>query len=158
MQSTSLEPRPQTFQVLSRTRNAAAVPVLISGLSSPLKQVRAQCVQLLMQREEPNARRAVVTEWTRLDLSIRESLRNAKFELTPACREVLLNGTAAERQMVITAIGDLDMTSALPELIRLGLNRNDPNSESSLNCITEMCERWASRHAPDRMCQPCVHR
>jgi hypothetical protein len=141
----ALEPRLQTFDLLARTRNSAAVPALAAGLRSPLVQLRAKCAKLLMRRPEPSARLAIVLEWTRLDACTRENLLSAKSELENPCREILRNGSHAQRQVVLTAVSDLDLTAALPELIQLVLRPQEPVHESALACLIDLCDRWGQR-------------
>lgn len=141
----ALEPRLQTFDLLARTRNSAAVPALAAGLRSPSGQLRAKCAKLLMRRPEPAARMAIVLEWTRLDASTRENLLSAKGELEKPCRSVLKGGSHAQRQVVLTAISDLDLTAALPELVQSVLHPEDPIHESALACLIELCDRWGQR-------------
>lgn len=145
MQVHALEPRLQTFDLLARTRNSAAVPALAAGLRSPSVQLRAKCAKLLMRRSERAAREAIALEWTRLDSSTRENLLSAKLELEAPCRDVLRHGSHAQRQVVLTAISDLDLTAALPELIELVLRPDDPIRESALACLIEICDRWGQR-------------
>lgn len=140
-----LEPRLQTFDLLARARNSAAVPALAAGLRSPSVQLRAKCAKLLMRRPEPAARAAIVVEWTRLDAATRENLLSAKPELEAPCRQVLRNGSHAQRQVVLTAVSDLDLTAALPELIELVLRPQEPIHESALACLVELCDRWGQR-------------
>lgn len=98
-----------------------------------------------MRRPEPAARLTVISEWTRLDTSTRESLLSSKFELESPCKQVLREGSHAQRQVVLTAISDLDLTAALPELIQLVLRPDDPIHESALASLIELCDRWGQR-------------
>ncbi|MGN6133627.1 MAG: HEAT repeat domain-containing protein [Aureliella sp.] len=141
----ALEPRPETFDVLGRTRNAAAVPALAAGLLSPSMEVRARCVELLLARKEAAARQAIVSEWTRLDSATREQLASVKGGLEKACKEVLASGSHPHKQAVITAISDLDITAALPELVAMALESNNPLRDTAMAAVCELCDRWGQR-------------
>lgn len=145
MQQNALEPRPETLDLLARSRNSAAVPALAAGLVSPSREVRAKCVQLLLARSEPAAHRAIVSEWTRFDTAIRNELKSAKSTLESACKEILHSGSHSQKQAVITAISDLDMTAALSGLIPMALETNNPLGETAMAAVFEMCDRWGQR-------------
>lgn len=145
MSSPLLEPRKQTFDLLGRSRNAAAVPVLAAGLESPSVVIHSRCAELLLKRTEPQARRVLILQWQRLGADIRQSLSSAKYELEPTCREILLTGSPEQRQAAIALARELEMTVALPDLVDLVLDNQNPNREQALECIAEMCQLWGVR-------------
>ena len=145
MHQNALEPRPQTYQLLGQTRNPAAVPALAAGLLSPSMHVRAKCVELLLGRNEPAARRAIIVEWTRLDSSTRELVSNFRIDFENTCKDVLAGGSRPHKQAVINAICDLDMTAALPELIGLALDEKNQARDAALAAVFELCDRWGQR-------------
>ncbi|MCC6509554.1 MAG: hypothetical protein IT423_10630 [Pirellulaceae bacterium] len=140
-----MNPRPQTFDLLARTRNPAAAAALARGLTSTASDVRDKCLKLMLARPESCARSAIISEWLRLDATARQSLANSKFELQPACRELLQSGTSAQKQAAITAICDLDMTAALPELIPVALEQHNPLCDTAMQALFEFCDRWGQR-------------
>ncbi len=90
----------------------------------------------------------------RLDADTRASLSNQKFELQPAARELVRRGSLAEKQAAIRAIVDLDITSALPDIIPLALDKQNSVSNESMQALFELCERWARATHRSR----CTHR
>lgn len=145
MTQSALLPRPQTIELLARTRNAASVAALAAGLSSTSAELRTQCVKILLSRPEVAARSAIASQWLRLDAATRMIVSSYKFAFEPACREMLKCGELSQMQAAIAAISDLDMTSALPELISLVLEPENPICEMALHAVVELCDRWGQR-------------
>lgn len=145
MSYSSLEPRAQTLDLLGNTRNTAAIHILTVGLESSCESVRAQCTHLLINRPEVEARQGVIVAWHRFDEDLRRSLTHFKVELEKACKHVLTSGSADERQSAIQAVDDLDLTSALPELVMIAVEPNNHSSSQAIGCLLKICERWGQR-------------
>lgn len=145
MSSSSLIPRQQTLDVLANTRNSMAAEALLSGLTSNSIEVRTKCVKILLSRPEIESRAVIVSQWNKLDATTRASLANNKFELQPAARDLVRNGSLAQQQAAIRAVCDLDITSALAELIPLALDQQNPVAEPAMLALLELCERWGSK-------------
>lgn len=145
MSCSGLEPRAQTLDLLGSTRNTAAVSVLTIGLQSSCESVRAQCAHLLIHRPEVEARQAVIVAWHRYDQKLRSDLVHFKVELEKACKHVLTSGSPEERRSAIQAVSDLDLTSALPELVMIAVEPNNVSSSQAINCLLTICDRWGQR-------------
>lgn len=145
MSSSSLIPRQQTYDVLANTRNPAAAEALLSGVASSSPEVRTKCIKILLGRPELEARAVIVSQWNLLDATTRASLANNKFELQPAARQLVQSGSLAQKQAAIGAICDLDITSALGDLIPLALDKQNPVGEAAMKALLEICERWGTK-------------
>ncbi len=145
MAATSFIPRQQTFDVLTRTRNPAAAEALLSGLISSSSEVRTKCIKILLGRSEIESRSVIVSQWNRLDANTRASLANNKFELQPAVRDLIQSGSLEARQAAIRAACDLDITSALPDLIPLAIDKQNPACPDATQALAELCQRWGEK-------------
>ena len=143
--STALIPRQQTLDVLASTHNSMATDALLSGLTSTSSDVRTKCIKILLQRPEIESRSAIVAHWNQLDAATHTSLANNKFELQPAARAMLLNGSLEQKQAAIRAVCDLDITSALTELLPLALDQQNAAGTAAMQAISELCQRWGGR-------------
>lgn len=145
MSSTSLIPRQQTYDVLASTSNPAAAEALLGGLTSSSPEVRTKCIKILLSRPEIESRAVIVSQWNKLDATTRASMANNKFELQPAARDLLCNGSLEHKQAAIQAVCDLDVTSALAELIPLALDKQNPVCDAAMKALFELCRRWGSK-------------
>lgn len=145
MSSPSLIPRQQTYDVLASTRNSTAADALLGGLTSTSSEVRTKCIKILLGRPELESRAVIVSQWNRLDATTRASLANNKFELQGATRDLIQNGSLAQKQAAIRAACDLDITAALAEMIPLALDKQNPVSESAMQALIELCDRWGAK-------------
>ena len=106
-----------TYDVLARTRNEAAVDVLLSALKKPFSE-RAMALQTLVGRGEARAPAMILQRWEMLGEQDLEVLRNRKSWFADTVAAVL-SGNGDDVITAIMAAESLQLTTLLPHLIGL---------------------------------------
>lgn len=104
-----------TFAVLGRTRNEAAVDVLLSALQGPA-ECRELALRTLLGRNEPRTPAKLLACWSNLDDHDLEILRKRKAWFTDAIRSALQRSGEDVIANIIAA-ESLQMTTFLPTLV-----------------------------------------
>ena len=107
-----------TFETLAKSRNEAAIDVLIAGLDAPDAARRQQALTALVSRSEPRAPELLLANWSKLEDQDVTILLGRKSWLKPAIEEALGKGFN-EAAVAIAAAEALGMTAVLPNLILL---------------------------------------
>ena len=112
-----------TYAVLGRTRNEAAVDVLLSALQGP-SECRELALRTLLGRSEPRTPAKVLANWSNLDDSDLEILRKRKAWFSDAIRSALQR-SGEDLATAISAAESLQMTTFLPTLVELAESNTD---------------------------------
>jgi HEAT repeat protein len=81
-----------TFELLAKTKNEAAVPMLISALDSTSPVVATAAVRAILQRRCPTGMRQLVGRFHEMSDQWREVIREFHGRLLPALRDAVLSG------------------------------------------------------------------
>ncbi len=113
-----------TFETLGKSRNEAAVDVLVATLDGPETANRRRALAALMCRKDPRACRLLLSRWSELSDDEIELVRSRKTWMGPAIEAALSPAPdpTTDSNETITAIdaaAALALHSALPKLIQL---------------------------------------
>ncbi len=155
MSSPSLIPRRQTYDVLTGTRNSTAADALLSGLTSTSSEVRTKCIKILLGRPEVESRAVIVAEWNRLDANTAPRWLTTSSNCNPPCAisfnmaRSLRNKLPFEPPVIWISLGSA-------EIIPLALDKQNPVSESAMQALIELCDRWVRKLAAVATCPQCA--
>ncbi len=80
-----------TFELLAKTKNEAAVPVLTAALDSSSRDVQLGAVRAILQRRCPTGMRELVRRFHEMDDAWREVVREFHGRMLPALRDAVLS-------------------------------------------------------------------
>ncbi|RMF45172.1 MAG: hypothetical protein D6753_00840 [Planctomycetota bacterium] len=138
-------PRKTTWEVLQRSRNAAAVRTLVHGLDSKNPDLRRRVLRTLMDREEPAARQAIIERWGRFDSTDRSVVEPEAWRFTATVREMMESGGYTEKKKAIQAVCDLDIVDALDLVIGVAVRHHHALQPAACQCVLEVCRKWGAR-------------
>jgi hypothetical protein len=107
-----------TFETLAKSRNEAALDVLVAALGDPDSQIRNQGVQALLCREERRAPTMLLAHWSKLEAEDLALLRARPTWIRAAVDDALGHRSAFCKQ-ALAAAESLHLTDVLPTLISL---------------------------------------
>jgi hypothetical protein len=107
-----------TYAVLSRTRNEAAVDVLLACLDSELREHRDMALGTLMQRREDRVPAKLLARWQQLKTTDHLLLRTRKTWFEGAVSQALKH-RGADTVTAIAAAETLELTKFIPMLVDL---------------------------------------
>ena len=107
-----------TYAVLSRTRNEAAVDVLLACLDSELQENRELALSTLMQRREDRVPAKLLARWPLLKSSDHLLLRTRKTWFEGAVSQALKH-RGSDTVTAIAAAESLELTKFIPMLVDL---------------------------------------
>lgn len=107
-----------TYAVLGRTRNEAAVDVLLSCLDSELREHRDMALSTLMQRREDRVPAKLLARWKQLKTTDHLLLRTRKTWFEAAVSQALKH-RGADTATAIAAAESLELTKFIPMLVDL---------------------------------------
>jgi len=138
-------PRSTTWEILQKSRNAAAVATLSTGLSSGNAEIRRLSLKALLARGEEPARRAILLSWDKLGEREIAMLRGESKQFVTAATSILAKGSLSEKKLVLAAISGLDLVQAIDSLLELVINPRNALCGGATDCLLEMCERWGQK-------------
>ena len=104
-----------TFETLGKSRNEAAIDVLIAALDDPDSGQRQRALKALISRSEPRAPELLLSQWSKLGEEGIDVLRSRKGWINAAIEKALRQDSLE----AIEATESLVLTSVLPSLILL---------------------------------------
>ena len=107
-----------TYAVLSRTRNEAAVDVLLACLDSELHEHRDMALSTLLQRREDRVPAKLLARWQQLKTTDHLLLRTRKTWFEGAVSQALKH-RGADTSTAIAAAESLELTKFIPMLVDL---------------------------------------
>lgn len=107
-----------TFETLAKSRNEAALDVLIAAVQDPDANIRRRAVQALLHRGEKRAPQMLLAQWPHLQAGERAILETRKTWINAAVDEALKHrGQSSDH--ALAAAESLRLTAVLPTLIDL---------------------------------------
>ncbi len=138
-------PRKTTWEVLQRSRNAAAVQTLVHGLDSENPELRRRILRILMEREEFESRQAIIVRWGKFDPADRKYLEPDAWRFTKTVREMIESGGYTEKKTAIQAVCDLDIVDAFDSVLKYAVRHHHALQPMACTCVLEMCRRWGQK-------------
>ncbi len=131
----------KTWKVLENSRNQSATILLSEGLASSVPTIRHRCLAALVTRPDEFGYERILTHWTNYDQSDIGLLRAHAPKFTFAVRRLLQNGSLLEKQQVLRAMSDLELTDAADILLGFVLDEKHALHVLATNCFHSMCRR-----------------
>lgn len=134
-------PLQTTFEVLSTSRNDAAVPVLISALQSEENAIYQSALKALVARRNRAGHFALVSRWHELSEEHRELVREGRGKMSAALRDGILSDdgqTFNNSCELVEEFGEFDLISTL---ITLAENKTHKHSSHATILVTRLANR-----------------
>ncbi len=138
-------PRQTTWDTLKNSRNPAALKLLATGLASPFSDVRLQCLNMLLARDEVEARQQIIVSWDLLTESDVEYLRGRTTHFQAAAIELLTSGKLAEQRSALTVISQLMLTGCIPTVLKIVLDTLHALQPQANGCLQSVCAHWGTQ-------------
>jgi hypothetical protein len=121
-------------------------------LQTESDELRRKCLQLLLKRSEPSARRAVLVNWDKLTQSDRQFIASEHRDYATAAREVFQTGKDSDKLVLFAALTDLNLAGVLPNLIEIVCQKKHALQEPAAKCLIQICDNWANLLEPVETC------
>ncbi len=142
-------PLQTTFEILSKTRNQAAVPVLIAALEDSGEAVFEGALKSLVKRRNKQGHLAVLGHWHRFTESQKNLVDEGRGRMGGALRDAVLSddpqlfSNACE---LVIRFGEFDLVSTL---VTLAENEKSPNAQAAAELVLALTRRLSELiHAP----------
>lgn len=137
--------RPETWQLLKTTRNAAAVDVLAFSLESKSEAVRTACLQSLLERPEPEAIAAIVGAFESLSQEDISRLASHAQKFPAVVSNLLKAGSLKIKRAALQCVSQLDLTACMLQVLVIAVDRRHALQAQANECITTLCKAWGQR-------------
>jgi hypothetical protein len=145
-----LVPRQITWEVVGKSSNQAALPLLAAGLASPSVEVRMQCLESLLSRPEILARKHILLQWSNLTETEVEYVRRNTLHFQCAALDILENGSLAEQRLVLTAISQLQLPGCLSDILKIVIDPLHALQSLASECLLAICIDWGRKARADK--------
>lgn len=109
-----------TIETLGKSRNSAAVDVLVAALDSPSDDQRSGALQALICRKEQRAADLLLSNWDKLKEQDVEIIRGSEFHMQMVVERALdIDNPTDQIEEAISAAESLNLASVLPQLISI---------------------------------------
>lgn len=132
---------PTTFDVLGRTINPAAIPLLIAGLNVRHEAIRVRALQALLKQRNAVGNQAIIRCLPEYSGEMREVLEAERGVLTPAIRQALGQSNAQMRQNAFAMVRWLEDYAQFPALLQ---HIDDPqylDREQAIHAMLDLVSR-----------------
>jgi len=134
----------ETFQILTKTENEAAVDVLAAGLDCPHKAIRDRSLQALLTRSSPRGHQEIFRRLAKLDKRCRAIISERPERLMRAAGAALESMDGATCATALKGIVSFRLYDTIPALVAR-LNQKDiPNLDLISGTILKLTERFYS--------------
>ncbi len=135
-------PRPITWEILKQTRNEAVIDVLVQALDSPVEELRRDCLEALLKRDEASALSSLIVKWNQLTATEKSIVADANIAATSAVRQILASDMMAEKSAALEAINDLHLGELVPDLVNIVCQSNHPLKQEATERLLSVCDYW----------------
>jgi HEAT repeat protein len=146
----SMTPLERTIDVLTKSRNEAAAPALVSAIGTSDAAVFDGVVAALVARRSKAGHLAVLQRWPQLSKTQKQLVQRARSRVGAALRDALLSDDdtlfAAARD-VVEASGDFDMT---PTLIMVAEQPHGVRSQAAMDLAMRLVNQLVAGIATAR--------
>jgi HEAT repeat protein len=129
-----------TFQVLAKTENEAAVPLLLAALDSPAPRIQVAAVRAILERRSPAGLRELVRRRASIDDAWKKVIQEYSGRLLPALRDALLSSDrefANNGCLVARMFREYDL---IPTLILALEDDANPNREAAAAALSDLAD------------------
>jgi hypothetical protein len=141
----------RTFQLLSRTRNEAAIDVLVAGLENSHAPTQEASLQSLLDRPNAAGHLAVFWRLPKLSPSLRAMVEARPDRLAGAAGDAVRNSDAATGASACEAIVACRLYEAIPALLGVLDRENHPNIPLAASTVLRLADLFYEELSrPDR--------
>lgn len=129
-----------TFQLLAKTENEAAVPLLLAALDSPAPRIQLAAVRAILERRSPAGLREIVRRYASIDDAWKKVIQEYSGRLLPALRDALLSSDAefaANGCLTARMFREYDL---IPTLIVALEDDANPNREAAAAALSDLAD------------------
>jgi HEAT repeat protein len=129
-----------TFQVLTRTDNQAAVPLLLTALDSANELIQEKALVSLLSRRDPSGRYEILRRMPNISQRWREIILQHTGRMTKVLRDTLLGTDLAEGRIACQAAACFRDYDLIPALLTVMEDETSPNSDMAATTLSELVE------------------
>lgn len=130
----------KTLELLSKTANEAAVPLLIAGLDSPSPVIRESSLDALLERRRSEGQAELIRRWDRLSDRWKQRIAQHPRQIASAVRDAILSRDAklcANGCQAVLGIGEFEL---IPVLVNTLEDPRSPSKNIVAETLIGMCE------------------
>lgn len=129
-----------TFQMLAKTENEAAVPLLLAALDSPARRIQLAAVRAILERRSPLGLRELVRRRESIDDAWKKIIQDYPGRLLPALRDALLSSDPESANNGCLAARMLREYDLIPTMIVAMEDDGNPNREAAAAALTDLAD------------------
>jgi len=129
-----------TFQLLTKTDNEAAVEVLAAGLDCPHRAIRDRALRSLLTRSSPKGHQEVFRRLPKLDKGCRSIISARPERLVSAVRAALKIDDEATCAAALEGILSFRLYDTIPALLAIARDRENPNFDLAVRTVLRLTE------------------
>jgi HEAT repeat protein len=129
-----------TFQLLGRTENEAAVPLLLAALDSPAPRIQQAALRAIFERRSPEGLREVIRRRASIDDAWKKIIQDYPGRFLPALRDAVLSADpefAAEGCRTAKLFREYDL---IPTLIVALEDETNPSRDVAAQTLTDLAD------------------
>ncbi len=130
-----------TFETLTKSRNEAAVPTLVSTLGHDDRAIHSATMLALMKRRNKAGHLAVLRQWHRLPLDQRKLLQEGRSHINAALRDAVVSDDLQLFTNGCEVIEQFTEIDLVPALINVAENKNSPHADQATQVVSRLIER-----------------
>lgn len=140
-----------TFQFLARTKNQAAVEVLVAGLDCPHQATREEALRALLERPAPDGHIEVFWRLPTFDQACRAIVNERPERLISAAGEAVQHPTPETCAAACDAILAYRLYETLPAMLAVLDGKESPNADQVASAILKLADSfYGELCAPDK--------
>jgi len=143
-------PLHKTFDLLARSANAAATPVLVAALDSPHAPIADGALRAIFNHRHGDGTREVIRRWHLLDEAARGFVADHQTPLAGALRDTLLehdDRTCANACELVLTYHHWDL---LPVLVNVAEDSSHPQAQRAAATLLDLVQRFYDELAAGR--------
>ncbi|MCS7304574.1 MAG: HEAT repeat domain-containing protein [Thermoguttaceae bacterium] len=137
-----------TLELLARTDNQAAVPLLVWALESPFWEIRQGAFEALLEQENRQGHRELLARLHRMPFGWLERMREYGDRLRPALREAIVSADSQLRHNGCQAAVWLGQYEVIPTLLAVLEQSDNADSAPILAALYDLVEQLRCRSSP----------
>jgi HEAT repeat protein len=139
-----------TFQVLGRTKNEAAVRLLVGALDSPDRTVQTSALRALLKRRSAVGQRELLRRWPSLTDRWKSIIAERPGRISNAVRDAILNSESDLRANGCDAVLWIRDFDLIPVLITAAEDKSNSQAGQAAQTLLSLCEMLSEELATPR--------
>ena len=139
-----------TFQLLTKTDNEAAVDVLAAGLDCPHRAIRDRALRSLLTRSSPKGHQEVFRRLPKLDKRCRSIISARPERLVRAATAALEIADEATCTAALEGILSFRLYDTIPALLALVKEKDNPNFDLAIRTVLRLTELFYQEFSDSR--------